>query len=418
MKHIAAMLTILLTAFILISCAAGRYPYPTEELAAEGWRSQIQRDPDVWAEKADVWFRAGQPSKSARMNRSADYSQVISKTMIRVPNFQSIKASGDFKIQMVGVNSPDRGNSVYIEGPNMAVRALDVKVVGDVLFIEQVDDPPVDMGRVIVHVCIKRLNNLIHEGGGSVEGIRLLSNGLTVDSKGSGNIFLAGHLNVKCVVARASGSVNIFTTSSSGTEIEALSSGDVNIAARNGISLKSITHHGNSDINIIGSRAGSGVSITADGRGIIGIDGCVVVREVRASGHVCVFVSRSVGGKPCIYVYDEARVGIDGDANELYGYTTRSSRLMARNLFAQNLYVEAAGTSHMNVRGVSKAFALAKDYGSIYYYGNPEVLDYQERNNGTVIIMDPNAIPVPGRHYTKRVAAHRTYNVEPGIEFS
>ncbi len=391
MKRIIALISISLSALILMSCAAGRYPYPTNDLAKETWRSQIQTDSNRWATKADQWFLAGGDSYSEIANESAPVSEAITHTEIRVNNFNNVNIKGDFKVEMF---DEEDNNGVWIEGPNVAVRAVAVSVRNNTLCLEQVANAP-SMSRVIVHIGIKQLKSLAYNGNGRVEAIRIKSSGLTIKAAGCGNIFLAGRVNVKSIINMGQGSINVFTLFSEGTSIESFSSGAVNIDAKQAIVLRRIVHNGTGDISVIGAVSPSLV-IDATGKGRVSVSGQVTIKEIRASGQVCVFVSASSGGIPCIYVFDDARVGIDGGAGTLYAYTTRTSRLMARNLLAQTSYVEASGTSHVNANATGKIFATARDYATIYFFGNPAVVYPFEKNNGSVIAMAgiPQAEPV------------------------
>lgn len=409
MNRIIVLLTVFFTVILLTSCAAGRYPYPTSKLSEESWVHQIDTDSSKWAVKADQWFLSGD------QNDSGSYKEGMSNTTVRVTNFHNIKISGDFQVRLVG---SDHNNSVYIEGPNDAVRAISVTVSDDALCLQQMDHAPANMGRVIVNIRVRDLRVLEHHGRGSVEGVRLFTNDLNIQAYDGGSIFLAGHINVKCIVSRGSGSVNVFTIHADNTEIESLGSGDVNVEAKRQVVLKSIKHHGVGDINIIGA-ASNGLIVDADGKGKIGIKGCVNVKDIRASGETCVFISTSESNAPCIYVYDDARVGINGAAGTLYGYTTRTSRLMARNLVATDAYVEAFGESHMNVRATRKIFATVHDYATIYFFGNPAILTKFEKNYGTVIVMSSGSVTAlsgcyPGTCEEAPKIRHRDYKDELG----
>jgi hypothetical protein len=311
--------------------------------------------------------------------------------VIRAPSFDSIKISGDFQVQIVG--NPNV-NGVEIEGPNAAVRSLAVKVNNNVLCLEQADKAPASIKRVVVHVSMRQFRALVHNGTGRVEGVKLFGNNVTVESTGYGNIFLAGHLNVKCIISRGAGCINIFTVCADGTVIETTGAGDVNLDAKDGVELRTISHKGTGNINIIGAMS-HGLVVHAEGKGKIGILGRVKVNEIKASGETCVFIASSASSVACIYVYDDARVGIAGSAGTLYGYTMRTSRLMARNLVAQTSYVEASDTSHMNVMATDRMFASAKNYATIYYYGNTAILEPFERNEAQIFAMNPNNVPVP-----------------------
>jgi hypothetical protein len=371
MKRMIALVSLCITALILMSCAAGRYPYPSSDLAKETWLSQVQTNSLGWVSKADSWFRDGGRALKGHLKH------------VNVADFHTVNLIGDFQTQMF--DEEDHGG-VWIEGPSEAVHALSISVRDSILCIEQSPEAPANMGRVIVHIGVRNLRGLSFNGNGRVEGIRLASEGLRVQSAGCGNIYLAGEINVRSVISRGAGSVNIFTLHSDRADIESHGSGDVNIDAKDGIALRSIKHTGTGDINIIGATS-NGLSVDADGKGKIGISGPVIIKYINANGETCVFIAHSAGGDPNIAVNHDARVGIAGQAGTLRACTSRSSRLMARNLIACTIYVEASGTSHMNVFATEKAFATASDYATIYYFGDPSVLVAFERNNGSVVRM-------------------------------
>ena len=412
MKRISALFLVLFSLFLLLSCAAGRYPYPKSDLSNEAWKSQMHINPDSWVHKADRWFRAGGETSTEIMNEHAPYSEAISRTAVRVPNFHSINISGDFQVQISG--NPDNA-SLWIEGPNTAARSIAVSVRNNVLCLEQSAKAPGSMKRVIVHISVTRLNSLIVTGGAaSVEGVRLYSNSLVVDSNSAGTIFLAGHVNVKCVIVRNCGSVNIYTIKTSQTEIESLGSGNVNMTAEEAVGLSSIKHYGTGDINIVPALSRN-LMIDAKGKGQINLRGRLGIKEIRAAGEVCVFVDATSSNSPSIYIDDDARVGIAGGAGTLYAYTKHSSRLMARSLVAQTIFAESSGTSHMNINATSRAFANARDYSSIYFYGDPEILESFEKGDGTVIDMGGGPVGMKAKARSR----HRVRDtLDPPIDMS
>lgn len=383
MNRIITLLGILLSTLILVGCAVGRYPYPKTELGPETWRGAVETSSRPWALKADQWFLEGALSPAAMQNRFAPVGEAISRQSVRVSNFHNIRINGDFQVQLVGVKCD---NYVTIDGPNEKVRALSIGVDRDVLFIEQSKKAPPGMGQVVVRIGIKQLRELVHNGQGSVEGIRLMSDSLNVMSSGCGNVFLAGHLNTRKIIAKGPGTINIFTIEAYNTIIETMGYGSVNLDAKRGVWLTGITHQGTGNINVIGARSQS-LTINTVGSGKIGLHGNVNIREIRASGKTCVLIDDSTSDLPCIYVYDEASVGIAGRAGIFTAYTTRNSHLWTRYLVAHTAYVEASGQSHMNVYATNKIFARANDYATVYYYGNPGILSPFENGDGVVIDM-------------------------------
>ena len=419
MKQITTVVGILLSALILMSCANGRYPYPKSDLGEETWRAQVETHSSAWAMKADDWFLDGGPSRAKIENDRAGYNAAISRNSVRVTNFIGIRAIGDFQVQITG--DPDR-NTLTIEGPNDAVRAVIVKMNNNVLCLEQADDAPANMGQVIVHINMRHLESLEHNGLGSVEGVRLDSNHLRVENTGCGNIFLAGRMDVKSIISHGPGTVNVFTICSNDTEIVTTDTGNVNLAARRYVTLRSIKHKGSGDINVIGAVDGN-LRVSAEGKGKIGVYGRVNIREIKASGKTCVFIASSDSPAPCIYVYDDARVGIDGNAGSLNGYTTRTARLLTRYLHTQNSYVQASGVSHMNVTAYDKIFATANDYATIYFYGDPNIMTAFKRGRGVVVNMGTPSSPEevivsrePSRRVSRAARHHRMPSGEPNIK--
>lgn len=392
MKRISLMLLVFTLVALLVSCATtGRYPYTSADLSRENWRTQMLIDPARWTAKADSWFKVGSTTLGEYRNETAPYGEAISREAVRVPNFHHLKVYGDFQIQVSG--DPNVA-SVWIEGPNDAVRSIAVVVRDNTLSLVQAQNAPLNMNRVIVHVTMRSISSLTSYGNGRIEGIRLFSSSLIVDSNGTGNIFLAGHLNVRRVISRNCGSVNIYTIKSMQTEIEACGCGDVNIKAESYIDLKSIRHTGNADVNVVGA-VGNNVYVDAKGKGRVNIFGRVGIKEIRASEQVCVFVYDSASARPCIYVYDDAHVGIAGSAGTFYAYTTRNAKLMASSLTAETIYAESSGYSHMNITGTNRVFATARDYSTVYFWGNPDVIDPFEKNEGAIILMNDEMAGVP-----------------------
>src|SRR5690606_25083463 len=131
-------------------------------------------------------------------------------------------------------------NGVFLVGPNEGIRALKVSVNGRTLCVEQVKDAPADVKRVIVYINVAYLHTLIHEGAGDVEGIRLEGSDVAIEQGGSGNIYLAGRMKIKCITNRGTGCVTIYGTNLPVQEIKTSGSGDVNLFGTKQVLLTSI----------------------------------------------------------------------------------------------------------------------------------------------------------------------------------
>ena len=66
----------------------------------------------------------------------------------------------------------------------------------------------------------------------------------------------------------------------------------------------------------------------AKGKGRVNIFGRLGIKEIRAhQTKFAFFIYDSASIKPCIYVYDDAHVGITGSAGTFYAYTTRNGKI-------------------------------------------------------------------------------------------
>lgn len=386
MKRCLTLITILLSAIILIGCAAGRYPYPKKDLAQETWQSQIDADPTVWAAQASDWFREGTVSKLQEENEQAPITDSMSRTTVKVTNFVNIKLNGDFKVQLMNAGET---NGVYLVGPNEAIRAVKVSVNDKTLCIEQVKDAPPEVKRLIVYIDVRYLRKLIHEGSGDVEGIRLEGKQVEIEQAGSGNMYLAGRIKITCITNTGSGCVTVYGSDLHVAEIKTSGTGNVNLFGTKQVLLTNINHRGSGDINVINATSKC-LTINTDDSGKIGIRGRVKIKEVKAGGKTCTFITSVSGDTTNVELNNDAVVGMDGKVGEMHVFATRTTDFLGRCLLARDLYVTATGTSHVNGLAVNRAFLSAKDYASIYFFGNPSVVQEFESHSGTVITLDPD----------------------------
>lgn len=386
MKRWFTLITIFIATVALVSCAAGRYPYPKKDLAMEHWHSEIDSNPDVWAARASDWFRIGQISQLQKDNEVAPLTDSMSRVAVKVADFNSIKLNGDFKVQITNASG---NNKVIMVGPNEAIRSVKVSVNDETLCVEQIKNASPEVSRIIVYINIRNLHTLINEGAGDVEGIRLQGHDVAIEQGGSGNMYLAGRMNVSCITNRGSGCVTLYGDDLRGLEIKTSGTGNVNVYGTSQVDLKSIYHRGSGDINVINATSNC-LKINTDGEGKIGLRGEMIVKEIEAGGKTCTFLTTVSGHQVVVHANNNAKVGMDGRADVLRVFTTRTSEFMGRCLLARELYATATGTSHINSVATGRAFASAKDYASIYFFGDPGILAPFESHSGTVITLDPS----------------------------
>jgi hypothetical protein len=237
-----------------------------------------------------------------------------------------------------------------------------------------------------VRIGMSNLNCLtLLSGCASIEGVRINSNGLYIltSPQSIGSIYLAGQMNLRRVVHNGTCRVSIFGAYSSCLDIKTNGGGSVNISGR--VGLRSITHHGTASINILGAQPNSGTKIYADGKGKIGINGCVNLQEIRASDNTCVYISSVSSGFIYAYLHKYARVGLAGRTRDLYVDAYNNSRFAGRNLCSQNAYVRAFDSAHINATATNKIFASSTGYSSVYFYGSPELMSQFVNGSGVVI---------------------------------
>lgn len=371
---------ILFFAVLLTGCVYHqRGMNPNMDLTHETWQQQVAVNPNKWAVGADRWFLAGGENATEAMVRHAPVSAAVSTMMVKVPNsFTHIKVSGHFQVQVFGSSD---ANSVYVYGPNSAVRAVAVRVTNNTLYLNEVKDAPQNVGNVIVRVGIRNLRLLSQMGPGLIEGRLINSGGLCVLSMGSGNVYLSGRINLKRVMTRCKGNITVFGAVTPELYIATFGSGSVNVSGKVGVS--DILHHGTGDVNIIGANSDR-LQIRADGKGKIGIQGQVAICSIEARDCVSVYAYQVDGDSLTVRATDNARVGLAGCVRNLMVDTRKKALFGGRYLYTADTFVRAHDQSHANVTGGNRVFASATENGSIYFFGSPAVLDSFTRDYGTV----------------------------------
>jgi hypothetical protein len=378
MKRYLHLSFIFFLSLLFTGCATTRPPTLNADLTHETWMQRVDTRPDAWARGADRWFLNGSPNNTELENRHAPYGEAVSTMMVRVPAFTRVQSNGDFQVQIFGTYGPP---SVYVYGPNEGVRDTLIHVHGDTLFIDQVKRASYTMHRVIIRVGVSDLRGVTQLGRGCIEGVQLRSSGLSILQAGSGNIYLAGNLNVHCITNAGMGSVNVFGANTHTLTIKTNRTGNVNVSGNVGV--RQIQHLGSNNINIIGANSGN-LGIYTDGSGKIGISGCVGVCKITAKHDTCVYITQVNTGTLYTYLYDRARVGVAGIANRLYVDAYGSSRFEGRYLCTQAAFVRAYNQAHINVTS-QKLFASAIQDASVYFYGTPNALSQFVSGNGTII---------------------------------
>ncbi|MFZ2315960.1 MAG: DUF2807 domain-containing protein [Gammaproteobacteria bacterium] len=398
---------LLISIVLLTSCATNKISYPSPGLAEETWPFAIDTQPNSWAQGADHWFLTGDPNSTQQMNETAPYMAAISTMEVKVPNFTNIKVSGNFEVQLVGTDAPNR---VFVYGPNDGVRQVIVEVRGNTLYLRQPPEACPNVGRTIVRIGIKDLHHLMQAGPGLIEGRQLRSSGLVVHSYGSGDVYLTGKINLCSVINNGAGDVTVFDARANALEISTMGSGSVNVSGHLG--MRSIFHRGIGNINVIGVNGGT-LNIDADGSGKIGIYGCYDLCRVIARGAVCVYSYCVNSGKLVAYGSGRSHIGMAGNASDLNVEVNGSAHFEGRYLHAREAFVRLYDNAHVNLGSSEKVYAAVNGGSSIYFYGPPNSMTKFVRDNG-VILSVLETKPLPGLCYAMPVYRERVYkDAEP-----
>lgn len=381
MKQLFALGMFVLAIFLISGCANRGNPYPSEDLTSETWTNNVNTNPNSWTRGSDHWFLTGNPNITEQDSMSAPLNAAISTTMVRVADFSNIQVDGPFQVQIFG--SYD-GNSVYVYGPNAAARQVAIDVNGDTLSIRYTGDGKNirDVEKVIIRVGVVNLHRLIQLGGGRIEGRQIRSTGLEIVSRGRGNMYLAGGMNLSSINHTGAGFVNVFGASSRALNITSCGTGNVNVSGS--LAVRTIIHRGRNDINIIGANGGA-TKVYAENKGKVGILGNVDIREITAKDETCVFAYCI--NSPNLYVYAsyKAKVGLTGVVTELYENAKGKASIKGRYLIAQSAYVRAYDNAHINVTATNKLYASAMGNSTIYFFGTPNAISQFLNGNGTII---------------------------------
>jgi len=373
MKRTLPSILLLLLSIFLTACTYQREMRFDNNLTRENWMCEVETDTTPWTRGADAWFLTGDAHE---LEMSAVPPTIMK---INAPQFSNIKINGDFEVQIFGTSGK---NTVYAYGPSKLVDGLLMTVKGDTLYVSQ-RPKWAGMNHVIIRIGINRLNNLVHMGRGKVEGIRLRGDSVSVISFGSGNVYLAGYMNVRLIRNGGRGCVNVFGAISPSLDIVTSGTGSTNVSGNIGVRI--IRHWGANNINVIGANSDH-LNIDARGSGKIGISGIVNLCEVKARGNTRVFVSKTSSGDLHAYAYDNARIGLLGVARNFYLDACNNSCVSARALCADTVYVRVYQRAHANVAAWKTIFASSSGSSSIYYFGpSNDILTQFVSDHGLII---------------------------------
>ncbi len=358
----------------------------------ESWISRINLNPMIWTRNADRWFFTGQPTQTEQAANKAPNESAMTIMAVKVPQFTSVSVDGYFQVQISG---DQEHNSVFVLGPNDAVRQTSVQVSGNTVYVSQIVDQPTrisDLRNVIVRINVHHLQNLKVAGNAMVEGRNIRSKGLVIESSNACETLLNGAMRLLKVTNTGPGSVAVLGVFTPTLDINDWGNGDVKVAGR--IGIRSIQHDGRGMVSVIGADSNA-LTIDATG-GITTIAGYANLKKLTAVNYAGVFMYWVNSNGACITERDSARVGLAGSATSLDIDLADNARLEGQYLRGDHVYIRTSGNSHGNITVLSKLFASARDNSSIYYFGSPATSITTSGNGNVVPVFGGDTIlPVP-----------------------
>jgi hypothetical protein len=350
------------------------------DLSRETWLKSVNLDPNQWSTNADDWFKNGKSSPFEKMDNHAPMSSAISTMSVRVPDFTTLKVEGRMHIQLVG---RQEHNSVYIYGPNDAVRQVIVDVDGNTVYIHEPKDCKGSyMDKVIVRVGLKNINNLIVAGDTNVEGREVTSDNLCVKSSSSGDMYLAGYMNLSNIHQAGSGALTFYGAETPALDIKVNNvHGTVNVSGRVGVHY--LVNNGGV-INVIGADSDA-LSIQATGHSRTAIAGYVNLKKITASNQSQVYAYWVDSNGAYVSAYNDAHIGLAGAVKNINIDATGSARFDGQYLRGDNVFVRTRDWAHANVNASKKLFGAAYEHSSIYFFGTPNIVSRYTSRDAVVI---------------------------------
>ncbi len=370
---------------VLGGCASHSAPVASGDLQQETWMHSISLDTGPWVRGADSWYLTGTPNAIEKNDLKAIDSQTISTMTVHVPDFTDVSVLGAFQVQIVG---RQEHNSVYIVGPNAALRDLIVDVNSHRLSIYTAKKSKQSFKDIIVRINIHDLKSLQNDG--NVYGRDVLSDQLSIHSSGKGNVFLFGNMNLTMVEQSGQGNMVILGANTTHLDIHAIGAGNVNINGRVGINH--IVHPGAGTVRVLGADTDS-LIIDASGKGYTAVVGYANLKKVVAADSSRVYVYWLSSHDLSVNATGSARIGLAGVVKNMRAELAGSSRLDGQYCRTDATYIKTQKESHANVYVNRKIFAAAVGASSIYLFGNPLLVSSYTHQSGTIIPI--STVPIP-----------------------
>ncbi len=394
MKLLHFLLTAFFSLITLFGCTNTYNAQVNQNLLKEQWIRHVNLNPMIWTRNADRWFFTGEPNATEKYATVAPTDKAMTIMAVNVAQFTKVQINGCFQVQLVGEQDK---NSVYILGPNEAVRQTVVQVWGDTVVVNQVTNGKAGMANlknVIVRIGVRNLRSLKVSGTAAIEGRNLTSDGLVIQSNNNGNMLLSGDVNLLKVTNTGAGTISVIGAYTPCLNIVVNGSGTVNVSGRVGV--QSIDNCGSGKVSIIGADSNS-LIVNAAGNSTTTVAGYVNLKKLTAYGAPCIYMYWVTSNGAHITLRNNARVGLAGSITNLDLTLSNNARFAGQYLHGGNVYVQTRDYSHANISADKKIFASAINNSSIYFFGSPNIVSRYSADQGSVIPVwsETNELPVP-----------------------
>jgi hypothetical protein len=364
----------------LCSCSQGNYyeSHVNHQLLPAKTYFPCNMDPNQWTRGADSWFLTGEPNSVERYAQSAPSRQAMTISAVKVPSFTKLDVEGSFQVQ---INGNQDQNSVYILGPNDALRQIAINVDHQTLSIKQDPASKTKFTNVIIRVGMNYLEQIDYAGCSKISGRNILSRNLALHSHGTDNIFLEGSLHVKEITQDGSGKIVLLGVYGTCSSVCVKNTGSVNLAGSIGIHDIKNTQGGT--VRIVGAHSNN-LTINNEGKSLTALTGNVNLKNVTAKDQSIVFIHGVNAGYINVSETDNAYVDLTGRTVNLNIETADTAQFEGRYLFTRHLYVKATGSSHVNARASDKAFIYASGNSSVYFFGPASIMSANTYGNAAV----------------------------------
>lgn len=393
MKLHSIFFIILISILTLAGCSTSPYQVSVNDtFVKENWINRVNAiTPSAWTRNADPWFLSGDPNSLEKYLENTPQPIGTSIMSVRAGSFNNIIVNGPFEVQIAGGQEHD---SVYVLGPNDAIRQVSVQSSHHTLQILPVKNPSANLKTIIVRIGVRNLRNITNLGTGTIYGRNIYSDCLTITECDCGSIILSGQMNLTKVKQMGSGCITVIGAITPCLSIEVKGNGNVNVCGHVGI--QNITQDGSGCVNIVGADSDC-LTILARGNGVISVKGFVNLKKLIAADRSCVFVFCVKSGALYVSQSGNSRVGLAGYVKNMNIDLINNARFEGHYLKGGSIYVKTRDCSHANVAPDRKIFAAAMNQSSIYMFGSPDIVSRYPNGSGVILPIwnDPTSCAMP-----------------------